>query len=96
MSDYNKNEFNHYSACRGYKLSKDKSQQLTQYVTLERERAEKAEARIKELEKAISNALEISDLWLYPENDCKDERQIVFLVYQSFVNLMEAINDDDT
>jgi hypothetical protein len=52
--------------------------------------------RVKELERSISKAIEISDLWLYPEDDCKDERQIVFLIYQSFVDLMKEASKGDS
>ena len=49
-SMYNESEFNHYGMCRTYKLSKDKSVMLTQYVTKEKLRAQRAEARVKRLE----------------------------------------------
>ena len=52
-SMYNESELNHYGMCRTYKLSKDKSVMLTQYVTKEKLRAERAEARVKELESAF-------------------------------------------
>jgi len=49
-SMYNESELNHYGMCRTYKLSKDKSVMLTQYVTKEKLRAQRAEARVKRLE----------------------------------------------
>ena len=52
---YNESELNHYGMCRTYKLSKDKSLMLTQYVTKEKLRAERAKALVKELEAAVMN-----------------------------------------
>ena len=74
---YNESELNHYGMCRTYKLSKDKSVMLTQYVTKEKLRAERAEARVKELDIQLSEANNLLGLALATFNASQGNSKII-------------------